>query len=173
MADYLKSAAQTINLANSGLVAGTTTTLTMPVASSCVIDGKFAVARAIIAANTAFATVVPSALDANTGLAFVPLTSTPTTGSAATVVFGINAAGAVKVVQGPATPTDLGVTTVPGAFRLAPQFPAIPDDFCPIAYTVVRTSPSVPTFTVGASSWAANSTTFQTISTLPAIPQVA
>jgi hypothetical protein len=173
MADYLKAAPVTQNLVNAGLVAGTTTTLTMPVATTCVIDGKFATQRAIISANTAFATAITNALDMNTGVALASLTSTSTTGSAAVVVFGVTSAGLLRVVQGPATPTDLGVTTTPGAFRLAPQFPGIPDDFCPIAYTIARTSPSVPTVTVGSSNWANNFTTFQNISTLPAAPQVA
>lgn len=173
MADYLKVAPVTQNLANSGLVAGTTSTLTMPAATVAVIDGKFGTARAIISANTAFGTAVTNALDANTGVALAPIVGNSTTGSAACVVFGVTSAGLLRVVLGPQTPCDLGVTTTPGAFRLAPQFPAIPDDFCPIAYTIARTSPSVPSVVVGTASWANNFTTFQNISTLPDKPQIA
>ena len=171
MADYMKVTPLTVNHVNAGLVAGTTNTLTTTVTTNCVIDGKFATAKTAIT-NSSFATEGITA-DYATGVAFVPLTSTSTTGSACALVFGITAAGALRLVQGPIVLTDLGVTTTPGAFRMAPQFPAIPDGFCPIGYTIVRTSPSVATFTVGTSSWANNSTTFQNISMLPAAPQIA
>jgi hypothetical protein len=170
MADYLKAAPVTMNLASAALVAGTTNTLTSTVSTSCVIDGKFAVTKGAMT-NSSFGTQSITT-DAN-GAAFVPIVGTATTGSAATVVFGINAAGAVKVLQGPQTPCDLGAVAAPGAFRLAPQFPAIPDDFCPIAYTIARTSPSVPSVVIGTANWANNFTTFQNIATLPALPQVA
>lgn len=171
MSDYLKVTPLTVNHVNAGLAAGTTNTLTTTATTNCVIDGKFCTAKSAIT-NSSFATEGITA-DFATGAAFVPLTSTASAGSACALVFGITAAGALRLVQGPATPTDLGVTTTPGAFRLAPQFPSIPDGFCPIGYTIVRTSPSVPTFTVGTSSWANNSTTFQNISMLPAAPQIA
>ena len=159
------------NHTSAALVAGTTNTLTSTVTTVCSINGKFATTKGAIT-NSSFATESITT-DATTGLAFIPLTSTSTAGSACALVFGINAAGALKLAQGPIVATALGVTTTPGAFIAAPQFPALPADFCPIAYTLVRTSPSVPTFTVGTSSWANNSTTFQNIATLPVRPQIA
>lgn len=169
--DYLASSPLTINLANAALVAGTTNTLTTTVSTSCSIAGKFATIKTAIT-NSSFATEAITT-DATTGAAFVALTSTSTAGSGCALVFGINAAGALKLAQGPIVATELGVTTTPGNFITAPQFPALPDDFCPIAYTLVRTSPSVATFTIGTSSWANNSTTFKNVCTLPARPQIA
>lgn len=169
--NYLETIPLTLNLISAALVAGTTNTLTTTVTTNCSIGGKFATAKGAIT-NSSFATEAITT-DAATGVAFIPLTSTSTNGSASALVFGINNAGALKLCQGPIVPTELGVTTTPGAFLSAPQFPAIPDDFCPIAYTIVRTSPSVPTFTIGTSSWANNSTTFRNVCTLPARPQTA
>jgi len=159
----------TISLTSPAMVAGTTNTLTTTVSSNCIIKGRFATVKTAIT-NSSFATESITT-DAATGLAFVPLTSTSTQGSAAAIVFGINAAGAIKVAQGPATPTALGVTTTPGAFLASPLFPELPDDFCPVAYTIARTSPSVPTFTVGSASWANNCTTFANVALLPDRPQ--
>jgi len=169
--DILAQTPLTLNLISAALVAGTTNTLTSTVTTNCAIGGKFATAKAAIT-NSSFATEGITT-DAATGAAFVALTSTATAGSTCALVFGINNAGALKLCQGPIIATGLGVTATPGDFISAPQFPPIPDDFCPIAYTIVRTSPSVPTFTVGTSSWANNSTTFRNVCTLPARPQVA
>jgi hypothetical protein len=170
MADIFKAAAQTMNLVSAGLSAGTTSTLTTTAATSCAINGKFATAFAA-GANQVFATAI-GANDVNTAAPFVVLTSTSTSGSGCALLFGVNAAGALKLAQGAVVATELGVTTTPGAFRTAPQLPNVPDDFCPIAYAIVRTSPSVPTFTIGTSTWSANST-FKNISTLPDAPQIA
>ena len=169
--EYNAYAPLTLNHTSMALVAGTTNTLTSTVTSVCSIGGKFATTKGAMT-NSSFATEGITA-DFATGNAFIPLTSTATAGSGCVLLFGITAAGAVRVVQGPIVATELGVTTTPGAFIAAPAFPPVPDGFCPVAYTVVRTSPSVATFTVGTSSWANNSTTFQNIATVPARPQIA
>ncbi len=168
--DYLQQVPLTLNHVNAGCAAGTTTTLTTTANTVCSIAGKFATALA--SGNNQ---AIP-AVDVVTGVAPVTLVSTAAAGGqAAAIVFGINNAGAIKICQGPATPTELGVTTTAGAFILAPQFPTIPDDFCPIAYTVVRTSPTGASFTAGTTSWTASgitTATFRNISTLPARPQI-
>ncbi len=169
--DYQAFAPATINLVSMGLVAGSTNTLTSTVTSNCSIDGKFTTAKTAMT-NSSFSNEGITT-DAGTAAAFIPLTSTSTSGTACVLLFGINDAGAVKVAQGQIVPTSLGVTTTPGAFISAPPFPAVPDDFCPVAYTIVRTSPTVPTFTIGSSSWANNSTTFRNICTIPDRPQLA
>lgn len=168
MADYMKVTPLTFNHVNAGAVAGTTNSFTTTAATVCSIDGKFATALGVLTNSATTPTT-----DAATGAAFPAVL--PNT--AAAVVFGVNAAGALKAVQGPATPTDTGVTTTVGAFRYAPQFPAIPDDFCPFAYTIVRAAPSLTAgFVLGTTQWAASGascTTFKNISMLPAAPQIA
>ena len=163
--DNLQAAPLTINLANAALVAGTTTTYTTTVATLCAIAGKFATS---LGAQTNTATPT---LDAATGLAFVALAVS----QACCLLWGVNNAGAIRVVQGPIVPTELGVTTTPGAFIQAPQFPAIPDDFCPIGYSIHRTSPTGSVFLPGTTAWAASgiTSTFRNISTLPGRPQIA
>jgi len=68
------------------------------------------------------------------------------------------------------------VTTTAGAFLSVPQFPTLPDDFCPIGYQLVRTAPSASAFTPGTSSWTATGitcSTIQNVATLPDRPQTA
>jgi hypothetical protein len=166
--DLLQTIPLTINLSNAGAVAGTTNTFTTTATTSCAIKGKFATT---LGALTNSATTPTT--DLNTGATFVTIPPN----YAAAVVFGTNAAGALKGVQGPLTATETGVTTTVGAFAAAPQFPTIPDDFCPIAYTVIRAAPSLTAgFIVGSTSWAASGascTTFKNICTLPDRPQIA
>ena len=167
--DTLAQIPLTLNLVNSGCVAGSNGAWTNSVATVCSIAGKFAT---VLATNSDQAET--PTLDSNTGVAFPPIL--PNT--CACVVFGVNAAGSptVLAVQGTALPTEVGVTSTVGAFINAPQFPAIPNDFCPIAYTVVRCAPSlIAGFILGSTYWAASGascTTFQNICTLPARPQI-
>lgn len=153
----------TINLVNAGLAAGTTSTYTTTATTSCVIGGKFAT-QLSAQTNTATPTT-----DVNTGAAFVAQTDN----TASVYVFGINAAGAIKVAQGTIVDTEVGVTTTAGAFKVGPQFPTLPDDFCAIGYVLVRTAPSASDWTFGSSSWGATgiTTAFVNVSTLPSRPQ--
>lgn len=165
--DYLQQVPLKANFVDMGCVAGTTNTWTNTVASQCVINGKFTTQLATNSNQSETPTT-----DANTGAAFETITSN----KAAAVVFGVNAAGTLVAAQGKMVDTYPGVTTTVGAFKEAPQFPAIPDDFCPIAYTVVRVSPTGASFVLGTTQWAASGiscTTFKNISTLPARPQIA
>jgi hypothetical protein len=156
----------TINLVNCGLAKGTTSTYTTTATTVCAINGKFATG---LTAQTNTAT--PTS-DAATGAAFVAQTDN----TACVYVFGVNAAGSIQVCQGGIEATEVGVTTTAGAFRNPPQFPNLPDDFCPIGYLLVRTAPSASDFTFGTSSWTATGITAGTainVSTLPSRPQTA
>lgn len=164
----------TINHIMAGVALGTTSTITVATTTSASIGGNFAVAYAA-AANTA---VTSPTLDASTGLAFTSMA----VNKATVVVVGVNAAGALRLSQGSVVDTEVGVTTTKGAFILAPQFPSLPDDFCPLAYALIRTAPDAAAWTCGSSSWTAsgvysglNGTTTMTQSngTLPERPKTA
>lgn len=163
--DKLLGSGLTINLSNAGLAAGTTTTYSTTATTAHAIRGIFGTTLAA-QTNTASPTT-----DVNTGAAFVAMAAN----QACCYLWGVNAAGAIKVAQGSIVDTEVGVTTTAGAFKLAPQFPAIPDDFCPIGYCTVRTSPTGSAFTFGTTQWAASgiTTTFKNISMLPSRPQIA
>lgn len=156
----------TVNLVNAGFVAGTTSTYTTTATTSGVIGGKFCT-QLTAQTNTASPTT-----DGSTGAAFVALSPNKAT----VLVWGINAAGTIKCAQGSIEDTDVGVTTTVGAFRSPPQFPALPDDFCPMAYQLCRTAPSAATWTPGTSSWTASGVTcgaMVNVSALPDRPQTA
>lgn len=164
MANFDGNAGFTQNYSNAGFVAGTTSTYTTTVTTAGIINGKFITTLAA-QTNTASPT-----LDAMTGVAFVALQPNQT----CSLVWGTNAAGAIKLCQGPIVATLIGVTTTVGALIVDPQFPAVPDDFCPMAYTVVRTAPSAAAWTPGTGSWTASGvscSTFANIGVLPNRPQ--
>lgn len=154
----------TINYTNAGFVAGTTSTYTTTVTTAGLINGKFITTLAA-QTNTASPT-----LDATTGLAFNALQPNQT----CALLWGTNAAGAIKLCQGSIISTLTGVTTTVGALLNEPQFPACPDDFCPMAYTIVRTAPSAAAWIPGTGSWTASGvscSTFQNIGAMPSRPQ--
>jgi hypothetical protein len=156
----------TINLVSTAMVAAATTTITTTVTSTCAINGKFAATFANGAGQATPTT------DAATSKAFVAMQPN----YCCAIVFGQTLAGALAMCQGPIIPTVTGVTTTVGAFILAPQFPDLPDDFCPLAYTIARTAPSAAAWTPGSSNWAASGvscTTFRNVAQLPNRPQVA
>jgi hypothetical protein len=154
----------TINLANAGFVAGTTSTYTTTATTVGLINGKWITTLAA-QTNTASPT-----LDATTGLAFNALQPNQT----CALLWGTNAAGAIKLCQGPIIGTLIGVTTTVGALLNEPQFPAYPDDFCPMAYTIVRTAPSAVAWIPGTGNWTASGvscSTFANIGAMPSRPQ--
>ena len=166
MAQILRLDGLTINFVSAAMVAGTTSTYTTTVTTAGLVNGKF-VTTLGAQTNTASPTT-----DANTGAAFTALSANKT----CALVFGQTAAGAIKLVQGPIIDTYTGVTTTVGAFKDAPQFPPLPDDFLPLAYTLVRTAPDAAAWTPGTSSWTASgvsATTFKNIGVLPNRPQIA
>lgn len=154
----------TLNLINAGFVAGSTSTVTTTADTKCMINGKFATTYSTAATQASPTT------DATTGVAFIALQPNQT----CSLVWGTNAAGVVKLAQGPIISTLIGATTTVGGLQYEPQFPALPDDFCPMAYTVVRTAPSASAWTPGTSNWTASgvsASTFQNVGVLPNRPQ--
>jgi hypothetical protein len=157
--------ALTANFVNAGFVAGTTSTYTTTVTTVASIGGKF-VTTLGAQTNTASPTT-----DAGTGAAYVALG----VNKATVLVWGTNAAGAIKMCQGSIENTEVGVTTTVGAFINAPQFPTLPDDFVPMAYQLCRTAPSASAWTPGTSNWTATGVTcaaMVNVTTLPARPVV-
>ncbi len=140
---------RTISFIKTGLTKGTTSTYTTTVTSECTIDGKYCTA---LTAQTNTATPTT---DARSGSGFIAQTDN----TVSAYVFGITLAGAIAVCQGPITDTEVGVTTTAGALKNRPQFPVLPEDFCPIGYLMVRTAPSASDFTFGTSAWDATGVT--------------
>ena len=166
MANITQPVGLTINFTNAGFVAGTTSTYTTTATTAFAINGKFGTTLAA-QTNTASPT-----LDANTGVAFPAILAD----NCAVLVWGTTLAGVIALCQGPSVALAPGVTTTVGAFIAAPQFPALPDNFCPMAYQIVRVSPTGATFTAGTTSWTASGitcTTMKNIATLPDRPQIA
>jgi hypothetical protein len=156
----------TRNHVSAAAVAGTTSTFTSTVTTAGVINGKFVTT---LGAQTNAASPTT---DMNTGAAFNALAPN----KACALVFGQTAAGALKLVQGPIVDTHVGVTTTVGAFKELPQFPPLPNDFMPLAYTLVRTAPDAASWIPGTGSWTASgvsATTFKNVATLPNRPQSA
>src|SRR4029077_14125951 len=139
-------ASYTLNLVNAAAVAGTGSSFTSTVTTAGCINGKFVTT---LAAQTNAASPTT---DANTGVAFNALNPNQT----CALVFGQTAAGALQLVQGPIIACALGVTTTPGALINEPQFPALPNNFLPLAYTIVRTAPSAAPWVPGTGAWAAS-----------------
>lgn len=149
----------TFATAKTALVAGTTTTYTTTVATDFMINGKW---------GTQFATKTNQATpttDANTGVAF----PTVADDKACALVFGVNLAGAIQLLQGPINSSGLepGTTT----FLITPSFPSLPADFCPIGYALVKND-SGSDFITGTTSWADVDMTFVDIGMMPDRPQV-
>jgi hypothetical protein len=160
--DYLQQVPLTMCTVDANLVAGTTSTLSNTGTINYCIGGK-AYSKAAMT-NQATPTT-----DVNTGLAFVPVT--PNTGCA--FVIGLNAAGALVVAQG-----GLQALDVIGNFIVSPSFPAIPDNFCPISYEIIKAgaTASAGGWIFGTSNQAAvTGITYSLVElmTLPARPQVA
>jgi hypothetical protein len=156
----------TINLVSAAMVAGTTSTYTTTVTTAGLINGKFVTT---LAAQTNTATPTT---DANTSAAFVAVQPN----NCCALVLGQTLAGVIQMVQGPIIPTNIGVTTTVGTFIREPQFPVLPDNFLPLAYTIVRTAPSAAAWIPGTGSWTASgvsATTFTNVGQLPNRPQIA
>lgn len=157
--------ALTMSVANAVVAAGTTSTYSTSNTTECIFKGKWGTTLTA-QTNTASPTT-----DANTGAAFVALTDN----QVSVFVWGVTAAGAIAVCQGTVQDTATGVTTTPGTIHTAPQFPKLPDDFCPLAYTLIQTAPSAATWTFGSGEWAATgiTDTWVNVSVLPDRPQIA
>lgn len=151
---------------NCGATAGTTTTFTTANAVSVAINGK----ANSLAALTNSATPTT---DANTGAAFVAVGAS----KGCIFVVGVNASDALKVTQGPIEDLTTEADGANASFIKAPQFPAVPDDVCPIAYIVTKVGASGTAWTFGSSNLAGPPSnvlhTFVSIMTMPDRPQIA
>ena len=130
--DALQQIPLTMCTMKATLAAGTTSTLSSTGTVYFSIKGK-AYSHAALS-NTATPTT-----DATTAAAFVPIT----TNNGAVIVIGFNAAGTLIASQGPLQALDTS-----GLFMIAPQFPSLPDTFCPIGYEVIKAGS-----TASASGW--------------------
>jgi hypothetical protein len=98
---------------------------------------------------------------------------TLTAGKARAVVWGFDASGTIKVVEGPIVDLDSANAFIDAQ---PPQFGAVPDTICPFAYTLHKAgSTTVGTWTFGSSNWNATGMvhTVVDILTLPDRPQTA
>jgi hypothetical protein len=150
----------TMGTIKTGLTKGTTSTYTTTVTSAGMINGKYVTTLAA-QTNTASPTT-----DAVTGAAFPALSANKAT----VLVFGQTAAGAIQLAQGSIVDTEVGVTTTVGAFKSAPQFPQLPDDFMVFGYLLVRTAPSAAAWTAGTSSWTASGVTASAVAECGSLP---
>lgn len=120
--DAQQAAPSTLAFVKATLAAGTTSTLSSTGTIVYSIRGKAYSASAL--SNTATPTT-----DWSTLAAFIGVTAN----NGCVFMVGLNAAGALKCVQGTITPLDVN-----GAFVVAPQFGGLPLDFCPIGYIVIK-----------------------------------
>lgn len=140
-----------------GVVAGTTTTTTTTNSKDFCIKGKAYAGAA--ASNGATPTT-----DAN-GNAFTAIGLN----KAGVFVWGYDSSGALKVMQG-----EIVNYSDAGVFERAPQFPAIPDTMCPIAYELVKVISTGSAWTMGSSNQASQTgitKVFVDVMTLPDRPQ--
>lgn len=159
--DMLQSIPLTLNLGKPGLTNGTTTTYTIGTAFNYAIAGR------TYNKGTASNAATPTT-DVNTSAAFPGFTANNGT----VVLWMVDASQNVKCAQGQIQALD-----VSGNFITAPQFPAVPDGYCPFAYLVLKGGSTLSgTFTFGSSNLSGvtgMTYTFQDIMGLPARPQVA
>lgn len=147
---------------------GAATVHNTTVAINYVIDGKIRTKAAIT--NGATPTT-----DVNTGVAFPALVGggsvANTPGNGTVVVWGLNAAGAVQCAMGKHQKLDMNEN-----FVTAPDFPAIPDDFCPFAYQILKAgaTASAAGLVFGSANWNATGYTnvIVNVAYLPSRPQV-
>lgn len=159
--DALSQVPLTLATKKAGLGAGTTTTFSFTANPlEYAIKGKF------YSKATQTNAATPTT-DAVTGAAFVALTA----GYGSVYVFGYDAAGNIKVMQGKVEALDSQ-----GNFVYAPQFPLIPDSICPFGYLVAKGGATLSgSWTFGASNLSGVSGmtyAFQDVLTLPDRPQV-
>lgn len=109
--------------------------------------------------------------DAVTGSAFVALQGDGSSagGDGCAFVWCLNSSGTVKVVQGPVAAVDSSGNFTAGA----PQFPSIPSDLTPFAYSISKHYGVSTTFTFGTDNWNKSGHThaIQNVHTLPRRPQ--
>jgi hypothetical protein len=161
-----KDRGTTMATSKCGLAVGTTSTITAATATTYSIGGT--AYTETLGSNQAHVTT-----DANTGVAFVAVAP----GYGCALVYGFSSAATSMVcVQG--APQALTGSSDGSAaackFITAPNFAAIPDNFCPIGYVILKVGSAASAFTPGTSSWNASNvgTAAVSVLTLPPKPQV-
>ena len=124
------------------LAAGTTTTYTTTGVAHYCINGLAYTAAAVTNAAT-------PTTDAN-GNAFTAVAAN----QGSVFVMGLNAAGAIKVMQGEVTALNGATDGASATFETLPDFPSLPADFCPFGYFIVKVGASGAAWTFGASNLA-------------------
>lgn len=171
--DNLASLPVTMCFTKAALAAGTTTTYATTGTTSYAVRGKFY-------NKTAAANVATPTTDIVDGLPFQPLAfpaSASVGGQGSVFVFcyraipAIAPAGGIAVAQGSVEQLDIN-----GNFINAPQFPVIPDNYCPFGYLVVTLGPTaVANWTFGTNNLSGVTGvtyTFVDIAQLPDRPQI-
>lgn len=103
--------------------------------------------------------------DGNTAAAFTALAAN----EGCVFVWGLNTSGTVSVRQGSVEDLDSA-----GNFKVAPQFPAVPDSICPFAYQVIKNGSTGSAWTIGTSNWNATgiTSTISSVAELPFRPKI-
>ena len=147
------------------LAAGTTSTLNSTGTLHFCIEGKAYSHAALSAAAT-------PTTDATTAAAFVALTAS----KGCVFVVGYNAAGALQCAQGAVVDLTTEAGGANANFLTPPQFPSLPEDFCPIGYIITKVGASGSTWTFGTSNLTGPPSnvlhTFVDVMVLPTRPQV-
>lgn len=144
---------------NSGLLTGTgaETVYDTTVTINFMING-------VIYQKAAVTNGTTPTTDGNTGSAFTAVGAD----KIGVFVWGLNSSGTVSLYQGDIESVD-GDTDVA---KIYPQFPSIPNDICPFAYTVIQTTGAASDFTIGTSNWNATgvTATHKNIGVVPSRP---
>jgi len=147
-----------ICVSKAGLAAGTTTTSTIGA------DTNYAIAGRMYTKSSASNATTPTT-DHATGAAFRALAAN----QACIFVYALDAAGAIKVIQGPI----VSLSDVTGKLS-AVHFPGVPDDVCPIGYLYAQAGATLSgTWLFGTnnlSSVTGMTYTFRDLAVLPAAP---
>lgn len=164
--DQLTQIPLTLCTTKATAAAGTTSTLSTTGTTPYCIKGKAYSKGALT--NQATPTT-----DSVTGAAFVAVQP----GYGCIFVLGFDSSGNLKVSQGGAQALDGGTDGATALFKIAPQFPPVPDTVCPFAYLVTKVGASGAAWTFGTSNLAGPPSnvlhTFVDVMTLPSRPQVA
>jgi hypothetical protein len=165
----------TMCFSKAALAAGTGSTLTTTWGNG-ETNGYYAIRGKFYSKANLSNTTTPTT-DYATGLAFISVPAASATqwnGCAYTI--GFDHSGNLKVVQGTIVQMDLAYTTsTVAAFLDAPQFGALPLDFCPIGYLIMwqyNNSTAAFLFGTTSNSLANAAFTFVDVATLPDRPQI-
>ena len=164
--DNLASAPWTLTLNKAGLAEGTTTTF-----STTANPLLYAIKSKAYSLATKTNATTPTT-DARTGAAFVSVPAN----YGSVYVWGVDAAGTVKVYQGGVEKLDGAADGADAKFVIAPQLPPIPDNVAIFAYTVVKVGASGSAFSFGSVALKSASNigvAHQDVIALPERPQVA